>query len=59
MTSFFFVLFVYDIRASFRNVRYLIFADDLKIFLLVNSIYDCAAIKDNLKLLKNGTEQTS
>jgi hypothetical protein len=51
-----FLLFVNDICSVFEDVIYLLFADDLKIFKQVNTIFDCQVLQDNLENLGSWCE---
>ena len=46
-----FLLFINDIATIF-NIRVLLFADDLKLFTVINSAADCIQLQENLDLLQ-------
>jgi len=46
-----FALFVNDIKSSLVNCRFLLFADDLKLFLKIQSLKDCLLLQEDLNSL--------
>ena len=48
-----FNIFINDIPLIFHDVEILMFADDLKLFKVINNIYDCITIQNNLDILSD------
>lgn len=46
-----FIIFVYDIERCFVNSEYLLFADDMKVFRIVNNPSDEMLLQDDLHRL--------
>lgn len=47
-----FALFINDINSSIVNCRFLLFPDDFKLFLKINSTNDCLLLQDELNSLE-------
>jgi len=43
-----FLLFINDLDTIFKNVKRLLFADDLKLYLSIGSLDDCVKLQDDL-----------
>ncbi|CAG9137746.1 unnamed protein product [Plutella xylostella] len=52
----FFNAYIFDICNCFQNAHFNLFADDLKLFLIVNSSDDCIRLQDDLTRLQNYCE---
>lgn len=43
-----FILFINDVISIFYNVEVLLFADDMKLFKVINDVHDCIILQENL-----------
>jgi len=48
LSSFLFALYVNDINKILRNCRFLLFTDDFKLFLRIDSVKDCIRLQEYL-----------
>jgi hypothetical protein len=49
-----FNIFVNDICDSICNPKYLLFADDLKIYRNINYVHDCKLLQSDINSVQNG-----
>jgi hypothetical protein len=54
-----FVLFINNIAENFSDVQYLLYADDLKLFRVVENEMDCQILQDNIDLLQSWCVENS
>lgn len=46
-----FAFYVNNINKVLRNYRFLLFADDIKLFLLIDSVQDCIRLQEDLEYM--------
>lgn len=53
LSSLLFILFMNDISRSFRYRKFILFVDDMKLYMLILSIEDCKKLQHDLNLFYN------